>query len=399
MRIIHILNYFQPKVGYQETFLAKEHAKSGHEVYVVTSDRYSSSLYAVNTLKPVTGGGIKGAGFFIEEGIKVWRLKTLFELPYQVWMLKLESKIQELKPDIVIMHDIVNLTALRIARLKKKLGNFKLIYDDHMTFGLSTSKLRILYPLFKWTFSRLIQETADALVAILPETKMFIHERYGIPLERIAVIPLGADDTLFKLDVLSRQEARNKLSLNETDIVFIYTGKIYPGKRLGLLIRAMKLMGNYNDLKVLLVGNGPQTYIEELKQNIKAENLEDRFIWHDAVPNKELYKFYSAADVAIWPHGPSISMREAMACSLPIIISEGSAVTELVDYNNGLICQEENASDLSQQMEKLLDPQLRREMGQRSRKLVEEKFSWRIIARQFIELVETPCGPRETNQR
>ena len=76
-----------------------------------------------------------------------------------------------------------------------------------------------------------------------------------------------------------------------------------------------------------------------------------------------------------------------MACGLPLIMSKDSKVTELVDCNNGLTYQEDDASDLALQMEKLLNPQLRKEMGRNSRKLVEDRLSWRIIAEQFIELV------------
>jgi len=390
MRIIHVLDYFQSELGYQEAFLAKEHAKLGHKVYVVTSDRYDPFLYTGNAAKPILGERIKGSGFFTEDGIKVWRLRPLFEIPYAIWMRGVEKTIRELKPDAVIVHGIVSFAAIRIARLKKKVGNFKLIYDDHMASIVSTSKMRILYPLFKWTFSPLIQEAADAFIAVAPAAKIFMHKKYGIPLERIVVITFGADETLFRFDASARREIRNKLSLKENDIVFIYTGKIIPEKRLPLLVEAAaELMKNHSSLKVLIVGNGSPSYIEKLKQDIKAKHLEDRFIWHDVVPNKELYKFYSAADVAVWPHGPSISIREAMACSLPIIINENSAVTDLVDYNNGLICQEGSASDLARQMGKLLPPELRREMGQRSRKFIEEKLNWRIIATQFIELIET----------
>ena len=40
MKILHIINYFQPQLGYQEYFLAKEQVKMGHKVYVVTSNLY-----------------------------------------------------------------------------------------------------------------------------------------------------------------------------------------------------------------------------------------------------------------------------------------------------------------------------------------------------------------------
>ncbi len=149
MKIVHVIDYFQPKLGYQETFLAKEHARMGHEVYVVTSDRYNPIVYSGNAAKLVLGRRIVDSGFFTEEDIKVWRQKTLFEIPHAIWMLGLEKRIQELEPDIVVVHGIVSFSAIRIARLKKKSGNFKLIYDDHMTFDNSQSKLRVLYPPFK----------------------------------------------------------------------------------------------------------------------------------------------------------------------------------------------------------------------------------------------------------
>ena len=363
MKIVHIQDYFQPALGYQETFLAREHVKLGHDVYMVTSDRYNPLTYSEN--KSLLGARIKEPGFFVEEGIKVWRLELLFELPHAIWIRGLEKKIQELEPDLVITHGIANFAAIRIARLKKRAGNFKLIYDDHMTFAASRSKMRILYPLFKWTASRLIQKNADALVGVSHTSKMFMHKKYDIPLERITMVPLGADDELFKLDALARKDMRSQLSLNENDTVFIYAGKIVPVKGPHLLVEAaLKLMKKYNNLKVVLVGNGPLPYIEKMEAEIKDANQEGRFIWHDAVPNKELPKLYSAADVAVWPREASLSMLEAMACGLPVIISDTSEVTDRVGHDNGLTYHGDDASDLAQQMEKMLDLKLRSEMGQ-----------------------------------
>lgn len=388
MRIVHVIDYFQPRLGYQETFLAREHACSGHDVCVVTSDRYNPVVYWGDAAKSVLGKRVVGAGYFVEEGIKVWRLKALFEVPHAIWMRGLESKIQELKPDVIIAHGIVSFSTIRIARLRCK-TSFKLICDDHMTFINSKSKMKILYPLFKWTFSKSIQKAADSLVAILPETKTFMHERYGIPLERMVIIPLGADDNLFRFDRIARQQVRSKLALDESDIVFIYAGKIIPEKGLPLLIEAVtKLIAGHNNIKVMLVGDGLQSYINKLKQDVETLSLGGKFVWHEAVPNEQLYRIYSAADIAVWPTGASIGMREAMACGLPIIISEDSTVTELIDYHNGFKFLEWDAIDLARQMERLLDPELRREMGEASRRVIEEKLNWNMISKQFLSLVE-----------
>jgi hypothetical protein len=40
MKIVHVVDYFQPQIGSQESFLALAHQRAGHEVHVVTADRY-----------------------------------------------------------------------------------------------------------------------------------------------------------------------------------------------------------------------------------------------------------------------------------------------------------------------------------------------------------------------
>ena len=64
MKIVHIQDYFHPALGYQETFLSREQAKLGHEVHVVTSDRYNPLIYSEN--KDLLGNRrILDAGFSI----------------------------------------------------------------------------------------------------------------------------------------------------------------------------------------------------------------------------------------------------------------------------------------------------------------------------------------------
>lgn len=386
MRIVHVIDYFQPQLGYQETFLPREQAKLGHEVYVVTSDRYSPAIYPAN--KSLLGKRVKGAGFFEEEGIKVWRLDTLLEVPHTLWIRRLDKKIMELKPDLVHMHGIVNFSSLQVARLKKRLGNFKLIYDDHMIFIASQSKLAVLYPVFKQVFSPLIQETADALVAVAPTCKTFMHEKYGIPLDHIAVISLGADDELFRFDARTRQVVRQQLSVDQNDVLFTYAGKIISEKGPHILVEAAtQLIGRHPNAKILLLGNGPEEYKRRIKQTISASKQEGSFIWQGAVPNQELVRYYCASDVAVWPRESSLSMYEAMACGLPIIISDKSEVVERLKWGNGLSYAGDDPADLALQMEKLLDQNLRKQLGIKGRRAVENELSWRVIARQFLELV------------
>ena len=38
MKIVHLMGYFVPELGYQEYYLAKKHKQMGHDVYVIASD-------------------------------------------------------------------------------------------------------------------------------------------------------------------------------------------------------------------------------------------------------------------------------------------------------------------------------------------------------------------------
>ena len=57
----------------------------------------------------------------------------------------------------------------------------------------------------------------------------------------------------------------------------------------------------------------------------------------DAVPNKELFKYYNAADIGVWPLQCSVTMLEATACGLPAIISDRCGATERVAAGNGIL--------------------------------------------------------------
>lgn len=361
----------------------------GHEVYVITSDRYGPQISNDDSIKSSSYERIVTKGFLIEEGFTIWRLPIRFEISNQLWLIGLEQKIVELKPDLIIVHGIFRITTIRVARLKKRYGNFKLICDEHTISTGSLSKLRIMYPIFKKLFSNLVRESSDSLVAVSNESKIFIHRKGGIPLHDIKVIPLGADHILFHRDIQARQEIRTQLAFNN-EVIFINTGKINKIKGVNLLIEAVaKLATKHNDFKILILGKGDKSYIEELENNIKSQKLDKYFTWHGLVPNNELYRYYSAADVAVWPRQATISTLEAMSCSLPVIVSDVPVAAERVSFDNGLIVKNSNSQELSEHMEFLLiNNEIRKEMGENSRRAIEEKLNWKTISKQFLSLVE-----------
>ncbi|MGD8760447.1 MAG: hypothetical protein PVJ07_09370, partial [Anaerolineales bacterium] len=93
MRIVHVIDYYQPKMGYQETFLALEHKKLGHEVHVVTSDRYHPRPHYAATWQPVLGPRLQQAGVSDDAGITIHRLEPAFEFGTRIWLKQLEPTL------------------------------------------------------------------------------------------------------------------------------------------------------------------------------------------------------------------------------------------------------------------------------------------------------------------
>jgi len=389
MRILHVIDYFQPKLGYQETFLAKKQMRHGHIVQVITSDKYARLSGLAEEL---LGSKSKRIGQYSEEGIDVLRLRGVFKFLTSIWLIGLEKSVSKFNPDTVHVHGIISVTALRMTRLKKRMPNAKLIFDDHMTYDAMRGFWVIpLYKIFKIFFSRRINEAADELIAVTDETKRFMIDEYGFTPERLRIIPLGCDVCLFSRNDQIRRQLREENRIPENGIIFCYVGKIVEKKGVDILVKAsIELIKRYDNVFVLLLGAGDKEYVKEIKYRISQSNLDDRFIILPSVPNRELAKYYSMADVGVWPKQCSVTVIEAMCSGIPVIISNKSGGLERVKgKGNGLTYDEGDAYDLSQKMEILISNEKRQEMERMALKYAED-CDWDKISFDF-EMIYDRC--------
>lgn len=386
LRILHVIGHFYPTLGYQEFFLAKAQSKNNCAM-IITSDRYAKSIYVAN--KELLKNRVVGSGYFIERGIPVLRLPALFDvMPFNdPWLIGLERSIVDFKPDLVVVHGVVSISSVRISRLKLKLPLARVIFDDHMTKNATRGGwIDLVYRIFRQFFTPLLLKTADGFVAaVSSETKNFMVEKYGIPSKRIATIPLGVDRSIFRRDLRARHRIRKKYGVLSDESVFIYAGKLIPEKGVHLLINAgIRLCRHNPKVKIMMVGGSYPTYLYNLKERIRKSGLLDRFVFIKAVPNEQLYQFYNAAEVGVWPLQCSISMIEAMGCGLPIIISDKSGTPERVIEDTGLLYREGDVNDLETQMERMLDEGKRKIMS-RNAETYANKFDWNVISQRFLE--------------
>lgn len=381
MKILHVIGYFQPELGYEEYYLAKKQAQLGHEVFVLTSDKIwpfpnwnliSEKMCLENNTR------YKKLGISKVDGITVIREKSSFEFWDFIVFGNIKKNIENIKPDIIHIHEPrQGFYGLLISNLKNKF-TYRVVTDIH-EYELPNSRLRSLeYRFFR---KRIIQDCFKNSDKILPMTKQsnsFVKFNYKVNVDKILTMTLGADEEQFYLDDKARLELRNKFNIREEDIVLIFTGKISKTKRIELLIEVIDILKSMNmSIKLFVVGSGDEEYLEKLKKNIKNYHLEKDIIFIDFVKPNLLYQYYNAADVGVWPSSPTISILEALACGLPISIPNSETVNHIIQDNIGNT-HETNVESIKNSITKII-------MSKLNRRNIRENFMNRFS---YIKIAE-----------
>ena len=112
-----------------------------------------------------------------------------------------------------------------------------------------------------------------------------------------------------------------------------------------------------------------------------------------AVPFKEMQALYRQMDILLMPsvrEGFGLAVAEAMACGLPVVASNCSAIPELIDDGKGgFLCPVGDVAAFAEKINFLADsPQLRHEMGEYNRSKVEKMFTLERMVKEYRELFE-----------
>lgn len=391
MKIVHLVGYFIPELGYQEYYLAKEHRKDGHDVYVITSDL----LYPYKNIEEMLKqAGVKettrkrSIGLMEIDGIKVYRLPHLFEYNDFIVIKGIKKLLKKIQPDVVFAHESRQGPPASAAFYKNKLG-YKLLIDQHDFYHIIPNHnvikkiLRYLdYHIFRKPVVSYSLKNADKVVAVTDQTKEFLINTHKIT-KPIEVIPLGVDTDMYHYQENWRNEIRNKYKIKKTCTVLMFAGTIYRRKGLELLLNAFAEINN-KDLVLFIVGTGDQQYINELKKL----SIKNNIIFTGFVNKNILPKYFSAADIGVWPGNNSVIIMEAMACKLPIIMVN-LQLSHLAKFNNGFIFEQDDIKALTKYITKLSnDKKLRDKMSNNSYKAVIDNYSYKTIARKFLKLAK-----------
>ncbi|HSG88551.1 MAG TPA: glycosyltransferase family 4 protein [Pseudomonadales bacterium] len=218
----------------------------------------------------------------------------------------------------------------------------------------------------------------DHIVTVSEASRSDIAHAFGIDGERIDVIHNGIDTESFR--PLPEQPRRD-------DLLMTVASADQPLKGLVYLLEALKqLEDDHPDLRLLVIGR-PREDGETLRR-IRRLGLGDRVEFRHGLTREEIVQHYAEATLAVVPslyEGFGLPAGEAMACGVPVVSTRGGALAEVVG-DAGALVPPADAEALRSTIDGLLrSPQARAELGQRGRRRVLERFSWRVTAERMAD--------------
>lgn len=194
----------------------------------------------------------------------------------------------------------------------------------------------------------------------------------------VAIIPNGID----------LPEGFQKQANQHKTLLFL--GRIHPIKGLMMLLEAWaRLESDFPEWQLKIVGPDNVGHLREL-QYLQHKLQLQRVIFVGAVYDQQKWQEYHNADLFVLPsysENFAMSVAEALACGVPAVVSKGAPWHELDAYNAGSWVDTDSLSfavalkDLMQKSSLELA-----QMGQNGRKLMQDKYSWEMVATMMVEL-------------
>ena len=238
-------------------------------------------------------------------------------------------------------------------------------------------ELRRHVGLRRWySFLRMQVRVARRLPQVLTvseSSRRDIAADFGVPLERIEVVPLGVDE-VFRPPTEPRVPGR----------IVAMASADTPMKGVATLLEVVAKLRTERDVELVLVSRPtPGGRTEQLVDRL---GIADSVRFVHGISDEELVAVMGSAQVACVPslyEGFSLPTAELMACETPLVVSRAGAIPEVVgpDGECAVLVAPGDVGELHAAVTALLDdPERRARMGAAGRRRVLERFSWSAVA-------------------
>ncbi len=235
-----------------------------------------------------------------------------------------------------------------------------------------------------------------AVVTVSESSRADIAAQMGVPWERIRVVPVGVDHTVYRQRPDVRPVPGRLMVTSSSDV---------PMKGLLPLLEAVARLrakraeradrddrddrddrADRDDRDVELVVVGRPRKGGRVDRALDRLGLRPVVRCVSGITDEELARLYCEAEIAVVPslyEGFSLPAIEAMACGVPVVTTTGGALPEVVgrDGETAVLVPPDDPGALASALGALLDdPAARARLGSAGRARVLRRFTWRVTA-------------------
>jgi len=243
---------------------------------------------------------------------------------------------------------------------------------------------------------RLERWTARASTLLVPCSELLGEDEardFQIPKEKILPVP-----NCVSL-IRTGDPGGDPSGRGTTKVAFV--GRLELRKGIDLLVKAAeRLYVKYPEVDYYLVGRIDKDPFQFLNTKGPGRGVREKIHLTGPIPRDKVYDTLAGCDFAVFPsrYEPFGNVAlEAMACGLPVIVSDRGGWREAVEEGEtGFVCRAGDVDSLREAMERmiLLSREKRVDMGRRGRERVVRDYSARAVADRMIAIYEklTPGG-------
>jgi glycosyltransferase involved in cell wall biosynthesis len=266
--------------------------------------------------------------------VKISKLKSIYN-PLQI--LDLMKFIRETEPQVIHAHLFPTLYFISFISLIYQKSRF--VFTEHSTKNRRMGKRPLR------TIENLVYSRFQSIIAISEAVKTNLNKWLYNKSPNIYVVHNGINLSRFKS--AKEFDLRKELGLKQDSILLVMVARLSDQKDHNSVLEALSLLPS--DYYLLLVGEGPKKN-EIIEKTYKLE-LKDRvFLLGFRTDVPELYKSSNLAILYSHYEGFGISALEAIACSIPLVISNSPGMREIVGSHNNVAI----ASSVNELAEKIL---------------------------------------------
>ncbi len=308
------------------------------------------------------------------KGLKIIHRKFNFTMKYKFFfplmVLDLRNLVKRIRPDL--LHTGYVLNDGLVGALSGFHPVLSMPYGSDILIEPERSLLRRM--IIKYAIKK-----ADMITCDCETVKNKIIQMTGFEEDKIVIFPWGIELDKFYPDSAKSFAIRKKLGWVDKKILIMNRNfeAVYGTQ---YFIESLPAILNEEPAtRVFIIGSGS---LEKWIRDLVNERGLNKFVtFIGKIPIDEMPYYLNAADIYVstsLSDGTSLSLLEAMACGLPVVVTEIPANKEwVINGQNGFLVPTKNPGEVSKRVLTLLkNSNIREEMGQKNLAVAKDKADW-----------------------